>query len=289
MGTDVVELLVSDSDAFLTDQEEGAVRFRGQHSPKECGPLDGAVCRSADTSQDLISLEEGELRDGSASEAELPCVAARWAQKEDPVIREIHRDVLLWRYQWACRPGNRARVSLVVDWYGQHFDHRDRLICVQKVDQSDFGQLAELVLSGSLDVDFEKVIFMVGWNRDLGLTKSRVVTSIKRLVKVVESKRPGVIVGLSGLVPNYWKEDQRLIMKAVNFNRNMSTGANELGRAGHAVQFLPLHLHFQVRDSVPDRKVFLRTDGSLTKTAAFCLRGILLQEFGISLLPAELP
>lgn len=282
-GADTVELLASDSDAFFTDQEEGT---RDRPSGKECMPLEGGACRSADTSQDLISLEEGELREGTGSEVvQLPCVAARWGNQEDPVIQEIHRDVLLWRYQWACRPGIRAPVTLIVDRYGQNFDHRDRLMFVQKVDQSNFGQLADMVQTGALDVKFEKVVFMVGWNRDVGLSKSRVITSIKRLVKTVEERRPGVILGFSGLVPNYWKEDPEVIMKAVNFNRNMSTGAKELWRAGHFVQFLPLHLHFQVRDDVSSRGMFLQSDGTLTKVAAFCLRGILMEEFGLDVTP----
>lgn len=290
-GSDVVEISGVDSDAFLTDLEEGIPGSRSRLH-KGCADSGADACRLLlDSSREFISLEEGEIRSSPAGSeevtGEIRDVTLRWTT-EDPVVREVLSDAICWRELWASRPGERAGVSLVVDRYGLHFDHRDRLMVVQKVNYSDFGQLAEMVLSGALDVEFSKIIFMVGWNRDVSLSKSRIVTSVKRLVQVVIQKNPGIKVGLAGLVPNYWCGAQK-VMKAVNFNRNVSTGVKELVRVGCAVQFLPLHLHFQVRDNEEDRRMYLREDGVLTRTAAFCLRGLILQEFGLAIPPVELP
>lgn len=281
-----VNLKGRDSDAFLTDQEEWAQDRSLPRTGRECACSGGDVYKWSGVSQDLISLEEGEIRDESM-DVSSP-VIGKPEGPLDPAAREILEDVVRWRQQWASRPGVVAPVSLVVDRYGQYFDHRDRLMVIQKVNQSDFGQLADLVEKGEVDTNFDKIIFMVGWRRDWSLSKARIVTNLKRLVRLLAWRQPQTKVGVSGLIPNYWGGPQA-VMKAVNFNRNISTGVNELARSGFLVQYLPLHLHFQVRDDVEDRQLYLHRDGILTRRAAFCLRGILLQEFGFSLPPVELP
>lgn len=278
----MVDLSLGKSDLFLTDQEEegswkGALPSGSRSGG--CG-LDG--CKLAgDVSQDLISLEEGELRDTPRTDdVELTTMGA--------VEREILWDSVSWRQQWASRPGQASRVTLIVDKYGMEFDHRDRLMTVQKVEGSDLGQLAGLILSGEVDLQFDKAIIMVGWAHDLSLSKSRIITQMKRLGNIIGKIRPCLMVGFAGLVPNYW-DSPHVVMKAVNYNRNISTAAAELRKLGQKVQFLPLHLHFQVRDSLPDRELYITQDGKLTRKAAFILRGMMLQEFGVPIPPVELP
>lgn len=263
-GSDVVDITAGDSDVFLTDQEMGTV------SELPCVGLGGDGCRSWDHSS--LDLSDG---DRDCSDVQVDRVA--W--------QELVKEAIRWRENWASRPATkRAAVTVLVDRYGALFDHRDRLVAVQKVDESDLGQLAERVVKGDLDVDFDFVFVMVGLFRDQELSKAKIITRVKCLVRAIQIRCRRACVGIVGLVPNYWA-GPAAVMKGVNYNRNLSTGVQEALKLRSGVQFLPLHLHFQVRDDLDSRRLYLAQDGSLTRMAAFILRGVLLEEVGLAACP----
>lgn len=265
-----------EEEAFLSELEEQA----GEPFRRKLGSCGPGVCSSADSSLDLISMEawgEQKEQDGSGASVMTEIV---------PGVRELETEAAEWKRTWSVRPPRRARVSIIVDGFGERFCDFDRCMVVQRVGTRGLDGVVDMVKSGELDVHFAKIIIMVGMGEGPPVKKAQVMAQVRNLLSAIHHRDLGVFIGVAGIIPNYWSPALQ-VMRAVNFNRNLSTGLAAAKKWCRGVSFLPLHLHFQIRDDGVDRENYLQRNGALTLRGAMVMRCVLLREFGVEFLPTR--